>query len=225
MDTKAIRCCTVRPTPPKPVDQEFANTGVWIAYVRVIVCMVAMATSNNLCCELVALHTVIVCLECVFHSAAQQRQIDTHKSDFLRVLTLAPITLCALAMHAAARCTVSNSNQEPGTACKCAPGFNGEITWSGVTPIGACSALMCTGLASVFANGNVVKSNEDRHGSVAKFACNEGYKLTVTSPITCSAPSADAAWPTAPKNSPGSISTTVCGAWSVDIIAFLFVVY
>ena len=100
-------------------------------------------------------------------------------------------------MYAAAPCTVENSNQQPGTACQCLPGFKGEITWSGHTHNGTCTATKCTGLT--FGNGNVVKSNGDRHGSMATFTCNEGFVLTDTSSTTCNAAIADATWPTPPS--------------------------
>ena len=35
-----------------------------------------------MCCDLLPLHTIIDCLECVFHSAAQQCEIDTQHADF-----------------------------------------------------------------------------------------------------------------------------------------------
>jgi len=45
------------------------------------------------------------------------------------------------------RDAVANSNKLAGTACKCLPGFKGEITWSGDTPSGTCTGPVDGGWA------------------------------------------------------------------------------
>ena len=100
-------------------------------------------------------------------------------------------------MNAAADCNVENSNQESGTACECLPGFEGDIIWSGDTTSSTCTPTSCSGVPDQIANGDVTKSNGDRHGSVATFVCNDGFKLVGTASINCSAPSANASWPVA----------------------------
>ena len=102
-------------------------------------------------------------------------------------------------MDAAADCNVENSKQESGTACECLPGFEGDIIWSGDTTSSTCTPTSCSGVPDQIANGDVTKSNGDRHGSVATFACEAGYTLTGSESITCDAPSADAQWPQAPE--------------------------
>ena len=105
---------------------------------------------------------------------------------------------CDLLIHTAAQCLVENSNQQPGTACQCNTGFKGQITWNGHIQSGDCTATKCTDFGE-FAHGTVNKTKEDRHGSVATFACETGYTLNGPDSITCSAPSADAQWPQAPE--------------------------
>ena len=105
---------------------------------------------------------------------------------------------CDLLIHAAAQCSVENSNEQPGTACQCEDGFKGQITWNGHMQSGNCTATKCTDFGE-FAHGTVNKTKEDRHGSVATFACEAGYTLTGSESITCDAPSADAQWPQAPE--------------------------
>ena len=116
------------------------------------------------------------------------------------VATPVPIVFCVLAMCAAAECNVENSNKQSGTACKCLPGFEGDIIWSGDTTTAGsiCTAATCTGLVDQFFNGNVVKSNANFHGSVATFTCNDGFIITGTESITCDAPSTNTSWPAAP---------------------------
>ena len=75
--------------------------------------------------------------------------------------------------------------------CTCKAGYKGN------GKSGNCIATKCTDLA--FPNGNVAKSNEDRHGSVATFTCNPGLTAEHTATITCTAESADARWPTPPN--------------------------
>ena len=103
-----------------------------------------------------------------------------------------------LLIHAAAQCSAENSNEQPGTACQCEDGFKGQITWNGHIQSGDCTATQCTDFGD-FAHGTVNKTNEDRHGSKATFACEAGYTLTGLEEITCDAPSADAQWPQAPE--------------------------
>ena len=62
-------------------------------------------------------------------------------------------------------------------------------------------------------NGAVAKSNSNYHGSVATFKCNNGYKLNVATTITCSAASADAAWP---RRMPPPVCT---GMYNCDSVA------
>ena len=96
----------------------------------------------------------------------------------------------------AAPCGIANSNKAAGLACKCNTGFKGTITWSSATPSGSCTRTQCSGSnANAPGNGAVSKSNGDYHGSKATFTCNDGFKLNVATPITCSAASANAAWP------------------------------
>ena len=96
----------------------------------------------------------------------------------------------------AAPCDIVDSNKAAGLACKCKTGFKGTITWSGATASGSCTRTQCTGSnANAPANGAVAKSFGNYHGSKATFKCNNGFKLNVATPITCSAASADAAWP------------------------------
>ena len=92
-------------------------------------------------------------------------------------------------------CTVTNSNKLPGTACECLPGFKGSITWSNRVTTSTCTPTQCTGLSS-FTDGTVTTSRGDLYGSVATFACNHGFKLQDTPPITCNALNADTTWPT-----------------------------
>ena len=102
----------------------------------------------------------------------------------------------------AAACTIANSNNAAGLECACKPGYKGTITWSGATASGSCTRAKCTGAnANAPANGSVGKSNSDYHGSKATFKCNDGFKLNGATPITCSAATADAAWP-APNKTP-----------------------
>ena len=103
-------------------------------------------------------------------------------------------------MHAAASCTVKNSNRKPGTECECLPGFRGEITWNGdsITNTSACIATKCTHFVDLIVNGSFSKSRGDVHDSVANFTCDNGFELVGNASITCNALSADAPWPTAP---------------------------
>ena len=102
----------------------------------------------------------------------------------------------------AAPCSVANSNNVAGLACKCKTGFKGTITWSGATASGSCKQTKCTGAnANAPANGAVSKSKSDEHGSKATFKCNDGFKLNGATPVTCSAANADVSWPT-PKIAP-----------------------
>ena len=96
---------------------------------------------------------------------------------------------------AAGGCAIANSNQLPGSACNCLPGFKGDITWSGGTASGGCVATRCTGTVAAPANGGVQKSRVDQHGSVATFACNDGFKLVGAASISCDALREDAPWP------------------------------
>ena len=109
-------------------------------------------------------------------------------------------------------CTVAHSNKLPGTACKCLPGFGGNITWNNraLAPSSACTQTRCTGLN---APNDVIltKSRSNQHGSVATFTCNDGFKLGGTSSITCAAPSANTSWPT-PSTAPSC--TGVLLRWS-----------
>ena len=57
------------------------------------------------------------------------------------------------------------------------------------------SILLCTGLSTELAGGNVTKSDGDKHGSVATFSCDDGFLLTGTASINCTAPSGPAPWP------------------------------
>ena len=103
---------------------------------------------------------------------------------------------------AAAPCDIANSNNVAGLSCACNTGYKGTITWSGGTHSGSCIAAQCTGShANAPENGVVTKTDSDNHDSVATFSCNNGFRLNGAAPITCSADSADAAWP-APNTTP-----------------------
>ena len=114
------------------------------------------------------------------------------------VSTCVIITFYVLTLHAAAPCAVKNSNQEPGTACQCLPGFKGEITWNGdsTTSESACTATKCTDFVDSLVNVKFVKSNGDLHDSVANFTCDTGFALIGNASIICKAANADAPWPT-----------------------------
>ena len=112
----------------------------------------------------------------------------------------------------AAPCSIANSNKAAGLACKCNTGFKGTITWSGATASGSCSRTQCSGSnANAPANGGVSKSNGNYHGSKATFKCNNGFKLNVATPITCSAASANAAWPA--RQPPPQCTRTLAWGW------------
>lgn len=134
------------------------------------------------------------------HTRARTNNNDSSPSDTppssSPILDLFPFP--PLAMYAVA-CSVQNANHQPGTACQCLPGFKGKITWSGDTYTGNCTATKCTDFVDQVVNGTVEKSNGDLHDSVANFYCNDGFKLTGMSTITCSAPSTDTLWPKAPS--------------------------
>ena len=131
------------------------------------------------------------------------KYVDTFSTNLFndqpyRITCFVNFAFCDLNIHAAAQCSAENSNEEPGTACQCEDGFKGQITWNGHIQSGNCTATKCTDFGE-FAHGTVSKTEEDRHGSVATFACEAGYTLTGSESITCDAPSADAQWPQAPE--------------------------
>ena len=103
---------------------------------------------------------------------------------------------CVLSVVTAAPCNIANSNNAAGLSCACNTGYRGTITWNGATPSGTCTPTQCTGShANAPSNGDVAKTHSNNHGSVATFSCNDGFELNGATPITCSAASADAAWP------------------------------
>ena len=58
----------------------------------------------------------------------------------------------------------------------------------------------CTGPnANAPAKGGVSRSDLDNHGSKATFTCKDGFRVDGANPITCTAESADAAWPSPPQ--------------------------
>lgn len=100
-------------------------------------------------------------------------------------------------IHAAAECTIVNSDKQSGTACQCLPGFKGQITWSGKTPSGTCTATTCTDLTF---DGTINKSSEDKYNSTATFTCNDAdYTLNGPESIICGASSANTPWPAPPS--------------------------
>ena len=58
-------------------------------------------------------------------------------------------------------------------------------------------AMACSAAPSAPQDGTVSFSDGDAHGSVATFACKVGFAQTGDTTLTCAAPTADAAWPTA----------------------------
>ena len=67
------------------------------------------------------------------------------------------------------------------------------------------------------AHGTLKISNKDYHGSIAKFACNDGFKLDGTATITCDAVSADTPWPTPPTCTSVWVEITTAASKSKDV--------
>jgi len=110
-------------------------------------------------------------------------------------------------------CAIANSNKQTGPACKCLPGFTGEITWNGTTHSGECTnedKYQCTDPPYKLENGDVVFSNASQHGSVATFSCKSEYELVGSVSITCEATSPYTPWPL-PNTIPRCILKVICG--------------
>ena len=70
----------------------------------------------------------------------------------------------------------------------------------------------CTGFPINVENGDISKSDGDMHGSVATFSCDDGFALTGTASVTCSAENAHTPWPT-PEQKPECTGMSI----SVDV--------
>ena len=101
----------------------------------------------------------------------------------------------------------------------CTTGFKVNSDKTACEQDTAQAAKTCSGLDAgvTITNGKYLKSDGDKHGSRATFSCDKGYELVlqddggqdIPNPITCDAPSADAAWPT-PRPKCAGTARIVC---------------